>query len=49
MPPRALVGYAGAVVGPPLVGLLADAVGLRAAFAVVPAAALVMTVLAARS
>ncbi len=44
-----LVGYAGAVVGPPLVGLLADAVGLRAAFAVVPAAALVMAVLAARS
>ncbi len=43
------VGYAGAAAGPPLVGALADVVGLRAAFAVVPAAAIVMTLLAART
>jgi predicted MFS family arabinose efflux permease len=43
-----LVGYAGAAVGPPLVGALADAVGLRAAFALVPAAVLAMTLLALR-
>ena len=40
-----LVGYIGAAVGPPLVGALASAIGLRIAFAVVPAAALTMTLL----
>jgi len=43
------VGYGGAAVCPPLVGLLADAVGVRAAFAVVPAAALAVTLLALRT
>ncbi len=41
-----LVGYAGAVAGPLAVGALAQAIGLRAAFALVPAALLAMTLLA---
>jgi MFS family permease len=53
-PPRAgtaiaavtLVGYIGAAVGPPLVGALTQAIGLRAAFAVLPAAVFIMTLLA---
>jgi MFS family permease len=42
------VGYLGSVVGPPLVGGLAEAVGLRAAMLTVPVAAVAMTLLARR-
>ena len=43
------VGYLGMIVGPALVGVVADLIGLRAALAVLAAAALVVAVVPTRS
>lgn len=42
------VGYLGSVVGPPTIGGLAELIGLRASFLLVPAATLLMALLAQR-
>jgi MFS family permease len=43
------VGYLGMIVGPAVVGIVADLVGLRAALGVLAAAALVVAVVPLRS